>query len=285
MARPRTTRTTEATVADLRDEFLDRCRAKNLSGEDAGVVRRPHLPVHRLVSRARDPPGEGPHGRRPRGLRPVTPSRTLQAADGPGLCAGREDSRSLRAPEGAHPQRPDERLRDAEGPEDHHRNVLGPTARSTPRSARPTAVEGTSGPRDPPHPPGHHGSCFRALGLRRFRCRPRKQEPPRDGQGQKGAPSSTRKDGDTRSAALLQCRRRLAARARRIDEGSGERPRTRGRPPRTRPREGQLPDEAPTHARDLRAPSSGPRAFRVSRIARFVQGGGSCRQWVITQTM
>lgn len=31
MARPRSARTTEATVADLRDEFLDRCRAKNLS--------------------------------------------------------------------------------------------------------------------------------------------------------------------------------------------------------------------------------------------------------------
>ena len=31
MARPRTTRTTEVTIADLRDEFLDRCRAKNLS--------------------------------------------------------------------------------------------------------------------------------------------------------------------------------------------------------------------------------------------------------------
>jgi len=31
MARPRTTRTTEATIADLREEFLDRCRAKNLS--------------------------------------------------------------------------------------------------------------------------------------------------------------------------------------------------------------------------------------------------------------
>ena len=31
MARPRTTRATEATMADLRGEFLDRCRAKNLS--------------------------------------------------------------------------------------------------------------------------------------------------------------------------------------------------------------------------------------------------------------
>lgn len=32
MARPRVTRSLEATIADLREEFLDRCRAKNLSG-------------------------------------------------------------------------------------------------------------------------------------------------------------------------------------------------------------------------------------------------------------
>ena len=51
MARPRITGAREETIADLREEFLDRCRAKNLSVRTIGdlLPHRPEVPGAQAV--------------------------------------------------------------------------------------------------------------------------------------------------------------------------------------------------------------------------------------------
>lgn len=202
MARPRTTRITEPTVADLREEFLDRCRAKNLSPRtmewyEDRTRRFSDWCLERGILLTRDVTADdleafvlslqaGPYkpqtvrglaqvaktiaryGHR-KGLIPNDPTRGFEMPKGPRTIIQTFFDEQLEALLG----QPDERR-----------------------------WKGLRDRGDPSHALGHDGSRLLAGWGERLECGPRAQDDPGDGKGQEGARSPL---GKTATRALHRC--------------------------------------------------------------------------------